>query len=385
MLKFAKRGNMEDLKDFLEPLDVEILNEDAGYTDGQIGQHIVAYTEDLPNLDGIDLVIIGSGETRGSSRAIGVINSANQIRKQLYRLHYWHDQIKLADLGNIKSGASLADTYAAISTIIADLVGMGKTIIFLGGSHDLMLGMYKSYHQARKQIEATCIDAKIDLQGNSPFREENFLLEMLTGEPNYIRHYNHIGFQSYFVHPRMLETMDKLRFDCFRVGIVRENIEEMEPVIRNTHLLGFDISAIRNSDAPSSRFSPNGFTGEEACTLLQFAGLSPNLNCLGLYGYYPFDDHHELTALQIAQMIWYFIDGRNKRLQESQLHERDNFIEYHTVFAEVDTLFLQSKRTRRWWMQMPDKKFISCSYNDYLNASRNQIPERWLRFQERDV
>ena len=36
-------------------------------------------------------------------------------------------------------------------------------------------------------------------------------MEMLTGEPNMVRHYNHIGFQSYFVHPRMLETMDKLQ------------------------------------------------------------------------------------------------------------------------------------------------------------------------------
>ena len=39
---------------------------------------------------------------------------------------------------------------------------------------------------------------------------QNFFMEMLTGEPNYIRHYNHVAFQSYFVHPHMLETMDKL-------------------------------------------------------------------------------------------------------------------------------------------------------------------------------
>jgi len=382
---FAKRGNMDDLKDFLEPLDVEILNEDAGFTDGQLGQHIKIFTGEIPDLDGIDLVIIGSGETRGSCRAIGVVNAANQIRKQFYRLHYWHDQIKIADLGNIKPGATLSDTYAAISTVTAELNAHGITVIFLGGSHDLMLGMYNSFKSNKKQIETTCIDAKIDLQGNSPFREENFLLEMLTGEPNFIRHYNHIGFQSYFVHPRMLETMDKLRFDCFRVGVVREHIEEMEPVLRNTNLLGFDISAIRNSDAPSNQLTPNGLTGEEACTLMQFAGLSPNLSGVGIYGYYSFDDHHELSAVQIAQMLWYFMDGRNKRLQESPLTERHNFNEYHTLFAEVDTLFLQSKRTQRWWMQLPDNKFISCSYNDYLNASRNQIPERWLRTQERDA
>ena len=71
-------------------------------------------------------------------------------------------------------------------------------------------------------------------------------MDLLTGEPNFIRHYNHIAFQSYYVHPRMLETMDKLHFDCYRVGSVKENIDEMEPVIRNSNLFSFDISAIAN-------------------------------------------------------------------------------------------------------------------------------------------
>ena len=198
-----------------------------------------------------------------------------------------------------------------------------------------------------------------------------------------IKHYNHIGFQSYLVHPGMLETMDKLRFDCFRVGAAKENIEEMEPVIRNTHLLSFDISAIKYSDAPSNKQSPNGFTGEEACTLSRYAGLSNTVNTFGIYGYLPEHDVNELTAKQIAQMIWYYIDGKNRNKQEALLEERHHFNEYHTAFAEIDTVFLQSRKTNRWWMQMPDKKFIACSYNDYVVASQNDIPERWLRAQER--
>jgi len=103
-------------------------------------------------------------------------------------------------------------------------------------------------------------------------------MEMLTSEPNLVKHYNHIGFQSYFVHPRMLETMDKLRFDCFRLGMAKEEMEEMEPVLRNTNLLSFDISAIKYGDSPASLQSPNGFTGEEACMLTRYAGMSNNLS-----------------------------------------------------------------------------------------------------------
>jgi len=46
---------------------------------------------------------------------------------------------------------------------------------------------------------------------------------------------------------------------------------------------------------------------------------------------------------------------------------------------------MQSKKTNRWWMQMPDKNFIACSYKDYVSASTNDIPERWLRALERTV
>ena len=118
-------------------------------------------------------------------------------------------------------------------------------------------------------------------------------MELLTDEPNYIHHYNHIGFQSYYVHPHMLETMDKLRFDCFRVGKVKEVIEEMEPVMRNSNMLSFDICAIAHAYAPANIFSPNGLTGEEACAIMRFAGLSPNINSIGIYGYIPENDEHD--------------------------------------------------------------------------------------------
>ena len=124
--------------------------------------------------------------------------------------------------------------------------------MILGGGHDLTLAQYHAYADEKKIIEATCIDALINIDINSIFRSQSFLMEVLTGEPNFMSHYNHIGFQSYFVHPRMLETMDKLRFDCYRVGNVKENIEEMEPVIRNSAMVSFDIASIAHAYAPAN-------------------------------------------------------------------------------------------------------------------------------------
>ena len=371
------------ISDFLVPVNTHELSQDQGYRDGQIGKLIDVHDEYFPDLYEADIVFLGCEEERGAGRPGKERSAPTANREQFYQLFAWHTDLRLADAGNIRSGATLADTQAALKTVLRELTGIGKTVVILGGSHDLTLSQYYAYADKKQIIEATCVDALIDLDINSLNRSENFLMEMLTGEPNYIHHYNHIGFQSYYVHPHMLETMDKLRFDCFRLGSVKENIEEMEPVIRNSHLFTFDISAIANAYAPANALSPNGFTGEEAAILMRYAGLSPNVNTVGIYGYQPAKDRDLLTARQISHMLWYLIDGKSRGRREAALTEKDLFVEYHTAFAEVATLFLQSKKTQRWWMQLPDKKFIACSYQDYLLASSNQIPERWLRAQER--
>lgn len=372
-----------NIADFLSPLDLPGLSHHENYKEGQLGTAISLYAEEFPDLDDAQVVILGCGEQRGSGLIHGQSAAPDTIRRHLYSLYYWHQDIRIADLGNIRSGSLYTDSYAALRTVIRELLNDGKTVIVLGGSHDLTLSQYHAYADNKKPIEASCVDALIDLNLDSPFRHENFLMEMLTSEPNYIRHYNHIGFQSYFVQPRMIETMDKLRFDCYRVGNVTENIDEMEPVIRNSSLFSFDITAIAHTYAPANTISPNGLTGEEACVLMRYAGMSPNVNSIGIYGYNPEHDKDELTAKQISHMLWYLLDGRSRGRREAELDEKDSFNEYHTVFAEVETTFLQSKKTGRWWMQLPNKSFIACSYKDYLLASSNEIPERWLRAQER--
>jgi len=374
---------VETIIDFLEPVNRYELSDDQGYKDTQLGRHIAVYEEDFPDISTADIILVGCGEMRGGGIQQNYSNAADAIRKQFYSLFHWHHEVSVADIGNVKQGSSLQDSYAALKTVVKDLIESGKRVVILGGSHDVTLGQYNAYADLEKLIEAVCIDARIDLDMDSVLPADNFLMEMLTGEPNFIRHYNHIGFQSYLVHPHMLETIDKLRFDCYRVGKVKENLEEIEPAIRNANLLSFDIAAIQHAHAPANTLTPNGFNGEEACTLMQYAGLSTNMSSIGIYGYSPELDEHDLTAKQIAHMLWYLMDGIHKGKQEVQISDKDSFNEYTMAFAEIESTFLQSKKTGRWWMQLPDGKFIACSKIDYMIAGNNEIPERWLRAVER--
>ena len=373
---------LDSIIDFLNPIHLAEISLDAGYKEGQIGRAIKIYEDEFPDLDEAQIVFVGCGEQRGAA-LLHQSAAANAIRNEFYNLYYWHQDIKLADIGNVKTGKSLSDTYAALKTVVHELMNEEKMVVVLGGSHDLTLAQYYAFADDKKLVDAVGVDAVIDINIDSPFRSDNFLMELLTAEPNYMQHYNHIGFQSYFVHPRMLETMDKLLFDCYRAGNVKEHFEEMEPVIRNCNLFSLDISVLAHAFAPANHLTPNGLNGEEVCTLMQYAGMSPNMQTIGIYGYRPEKDVENLTAKQISHMLWYLMDGKSRGKKEAVMDEKESFNEYHTAFAEVETVFLQSKKTGRWWMQLPDKKFIACSYKDYLLASSNEIPERWLRAQER--
>jgi formiminoglutamase len=375
--------SLQTLIDFLEPVTIAQLSDDEGFKDTQLGKHIAVYDENFPDISDADMVLVGCGEMRGAGMQYTNTGSPDAIRKEYYRLFHWHTEVKVADLGNVKCGATLQDSYAALRTVVRELVEQGKKVIIIGGSHDNTFAQYQAYGSMNKIVDAVCVDSRIDLDMESVLPADQFLVELFTGVPNHLKHYTHIGFQSYFMHPEMLETIDKLGFDCFRVGKVKEAIEEMEPPIRNSEIFSFDIAAIQHAHAPANHITPNGFNGEEACTLMQYAGMSHACTSIGIYGYIPEQDQHNLTAKQISHMLWYVMDGINKGKHEATLDNRNAFDEFTMAFAEVETVFLRSKRTGRWWMQLHDGRYAACSYQDYLIASRNDIPERWLRAVER--
>lgn len=373
----------ETLIDFLEPVNIAMISNDEGFKDTQLGKHIAVYDEAIPDISNADMVLVGCGEMRGAGLQYTGTGSPDAIRAEFYKLFHWHTDVTLADLGNVKCGAGLQDSYAALRTVVAELIEQGKKVVVIGGSHDNSIAQYQAYGSLNKIIDVAAVDARIDLDMESMLACDNFLVDMFTGVPNHLKHYTHIGFQSYFMHPQMLETIHKLGFDCFRVGKVKESLEEMEPPIRNSEMFSFDMAAIQYAHAPANHITPNGFTGEEACTLLQYAGMSHNCSSIGIYGYIPEQDQHSLTAKQISHMLWYVMDGIQRGKNEAALDNRQAFDEFTMAFAEVETVFLRSKRTGRWWMQLHDGKYEACSYQDYLIASQNDIPERWLRAVER--
>src|SRR5687768_15380726 len=105
-----------NITDFLEPISVAELSAEQELRDGQIGKKMMVYEDSFPDLSKADIVLIGCGEERGNNLVIETTAAPDIIRQHLYPLYHWHHDVQLADIGNIKAGASLSDTYAALKT-----------------------------------------------------------------------------------------------------------------------------------------------------------------------------------------------------------------------------------------------------------------------------
>jgi hypothetical protein len=87
---------------------------------------IDAHDEYLPDFYEADLILVGC-ENPGKGAARRDRKAPDCIREQFYQLFYWHPELKLADAGNIRTGATPADTQAALKTVLRELTGIGMT------------------------------------------------------------------------------------------------------------------------------------------------------------------------------------------------------------------------------------------------------------------
>lgn len=382
-----------NFSDYFDPVNSSVFEETTGdYSPPLLASSSIFSTSSkFPSVEESSIVIIGIDEYRGSKRKKkSSVHPADAIREKLYSLKRHSVAVPVFDLGNFKSGDSLADTYAGIAELTAEFLPKNIVTIILGGSQDLTYAQYLGYKKLEQIINITGIDSHFDLgQPEDDVNSQTYLGKIIMDQPSYMFNYSHLAYQTYFTGVEAIELMKKLHFDMYRLGAVQEDHTLTEPVLRNADLITFDMSSIRSSDAPAVlRASPNGLYGEEACQMMLYAGMSDKLSGLGIYEYDAGKDSPGQTAHLIAQMLWYFIEGYSNRKKENPLLNKKGYVKYRVAVAGVDSeiQFLKSKTSDLWWMEVPvpqhksrflKQHLIPCSYRDYQIACSNEMPERW--------
>lgn len=387
------------LSDFFTPVDVAQIVPGQGYNPNQLGSKLEVYVYEFPDLEEQkpDMVIIGVQDDRNATGNSGCALGPDYIREKLYRLYEGSYETKIYDLGNIKQGASVSDTYFAVKSVVSTLIKQDIVPIIIGGGQDLTYAQYLAYEDMEQRVDVVVVDSRFDLDEVADMEESDattstsYLNKVFLHEPNYLFNFSNLGYQTYFVSQDSLRVMDTLFFDVHRLGELMGHINITEPIIRNANMLSFDIGAIRSSDAGgNANATPNGFYGEEACQMCRYAGFNDKLSSIGFYEFNPAYDNNGQTAMLVAEMIWYFIDGFYNRKQDFPLQPKSQYLVYKTTLKheEHEIVFVKSKKSDRWWMQVPypaggslNERYhlVPCRYEDYTTAISGEMPDLWWR------
>jgi len=386
------------LEVFFTPIDIGKITPKRGYYTSQLGSKIEYFSDSFPDFDQqADIAIIGVKEDRHAIDNLGCGLAPDYVREKLYQLNEGSYNTKIIDLGNISPGATVTDTYIALKTVVNELIKNDVVPVILGGGQDLTYAQYLAYETLEQKVDLVVIDPYFDIADDeiSPAGIEttsaSYLSKIFLHQPNYLFNFSNLGYQTYFASQESLGVMDKLFFDAHRLGEVSGNIIVTEPIIRNASMVSLDIGAIRASDAMgNANATPNGFYGEEACQIARYAGFNDKLSSIGFYEFNPAFDNNGQTAMLVAQMVWYFIDGFYNRKRDFPLHPKSQYIVYKTSLKHDghELVFVKSKKSDRWWMQVPypnagslNERFhlVPCRYEDYKTAASGEMPDLWWR------
>lgn len=376
-----------DLKIFCAPVNHSILD---GYPQNSFFKNITVYQGQLPDVKSANIALIGIG-ARLEEKSSNTVNASDEVRKKIYALKKGTGSYNIVDLGNLYDGVDEQDTISRLREVCKYLIENSTLPIIIGGHHHFDYGQFQSYQDMDKMVSFLNIDAQLDMTGgDGSLSKDNHIHKLLIHEPNYLFNYSHLGYQSYLIDNDSINTLEKLYFEAYRVGSLRSNIPDMEPVIRNADLVSFDMCAIKSSDAPGvNNAQPFGLTGEEACQICWYAGINEKLSSIGFYEYNPeLDDSNKKTASVLATMVWYFIEGYYHRKQEASFKSNDYLKYVVSMHSEPETLiFYKSKLSEKWWLEVPYPKgkkqysrncIVPCSYGDYEAATQGDLPERYI-------
>lgn len=376
--------------DYLSPVSESLYNEIEQLHSQSIGKLIKIHsiTNGLPDMNHAKLAIIGVQEGRFAVNNESTGKGLEVIRKELYQLYQGNWTNSVIDIGNIKEGAAVSDTYFALIEVLRYLLKRNIIPIIIGGEHDLTYANYRAYDLLEQMVNVTIIDNKFDLGVISDkINSQSYLSKIIMEKPNNLFNYSNIGYQTYFVAQDEIDLLDSMYFDSIRLGEAKK-IENVEPLLRDADIVSIDISAIRQSEAPANQnATPNGFFGDEICAVARYSGLSDKVSSFGIYEYNPIYDKNNQTAQLIAQMIWYFIEGVNFRSNDYPFGSKENYQKYIVPIADEDLIFYKSIKSGRWWFEInikennniKRKSLIPCTYQEYVNATNQEIPDRWYK------
>lgn len=339
-----------------------------------------------------DIAILSIDDARNSVKPYRHQVDYDAIRESFYRLHSGSWGSEILDLGHISQGESVEDTYFVVKNIVSELYKQNVVCLVLGGSQDLSFPLYRAFDNHEYMVNLTSIDTKFDLgSADENFSNHSYMGKIIVDEPYNLFNYSNLGFLTFYNAQEEIDLMDQLYFEAIRYGELHKDITLVEPTLRDSDLISFDVTSIKASTLLDHQHAmPNGFDGMQACAMSRYSGMSNHAKCFFMSELQSISPSNVFSEL-IAQMMWYFLEGYHLRQPEKINSENKMLTSYKVAidFQNDEYLeFVKSELTNKWWIKTPEKfldnnnnkhALLSCSENDYLDACKGNVPEKWYR------
>lgn len=305
--------------------------------------------KDFPVLTHTQLAIIGFDK-----------EFSNNIRNHLYSFKNHFESLQIADLGNLKSH----DAEFSIPAI-KELLDGGIIPILLGAPTHII---QKLRHRLENKFSTI-------------FHISNKLPDYHSDDK-----YEILGFQRHLCAMDRIIELEEISKSSMSLAKMRAYPNIQEAVLRDANLAHFDGSAIKLGDNPASiESNTSGLTCAESCQVMKNIGGGHSLTLLNITNYEIIDERRQhASSMTIAEMIWYFLEGYYQKLNDHPTTSPDQMQRFviNSLDTDAEIAFVKNQTTGRWWFVSHEKdgKFHACSHEEYLEASRGDIPDRLLRY-----
>jgi formiminoglutamase len=384
-----------DFEEYFQPIAGSVIAEDFNAAQYGAKIHYYAGMSPFPDIDNetYDIAIIGAGLDQFDLSA-GLNGTPNFVRYYLYKLYSVNTNVRIADLGNFSTRTSQEEYCQILSRLISALLNKNIFPIIIGGGRELAYALYLGYARSSRLCNLCDVSASLNFSEVSDVLDcNNVLGKILNEKDSFLFNYSNLGFQGYFCAPELIKLFEGFHFDLMRLGELRNEIRETEPLIRDAHCLSLDLSSVKLADAPNtSQGTPNGISSDEICRIARYAGLSNKLTAAGFFGIKPDGEANWPDLHLMAQVIWHLLEGFYSRKTETLSLGSPPYLKYTvTLNGNPDSIvFHKNELTEKWWMVVPiflknrekfkmESYLIPCSERDYITASRGEIPERWIK------
>lgn len=265
-------------------------------------------------------VLLGCPQDEGVRRNRGRVGAAEgpaEIRRAFYRLTpFGLDATGLFDLGDTIIQPTLEETHEIHREIVSEILRNGKQVIVLGGGNDIS---YPDCAAATDQFLHPLIfniDAHFDVRDDNkrnsgtPYRQlldEGAILPEKFFEMAYQPASNSSIYHDYLVQKGVVcISLRELRSR----GLVLTFQEILGRNRSEAIFWGFDLDAVRTSDAPGvSAPNPTGMSGVELCELARLAGATRETRIVEFTEVNPKFDIDGRTSRLVAVAIHSFLEG----------------------------------------------------------------------------